>query len=781
MKRALIFTALALLALSSGCRDNPAGLLSDGAQLLEIQQTKKGSAWHGYGAPEVEYDAEVSPLELCARWSDNRLFTHQSARFASTDFFSFEFYQQDDDNEWARIGSSRNEDGTRRGCLIVGSLEEGSHSFRVVAMARHGTGRATTTHHTVEWTGAIQIGETEKPRYTVAISPAQATIEEGENQQFIAIVKDADDSVVLNPVLEWKTDDAAVATVNQSGFAIGVAQGVAKISVAFDGIGAEAELTVTAGAEIPPETFLVGTGGGSFSLFSGKVKLDIPSGAVSPGTQITVKQIDDGLTAKHGGVPGAAFQFGPSGLTFAKPVQLTMKFNPSLLPPGADLGSLYIYKLSGASLLQMTETQFLGADHLTTPLGGFSNLVIVLPPPRPIELTSIHFDPASREVPVGEFRSFRAVPLDQFGLTHHGFLVDWSIQNGSVASVTPTTYRRAIVTGITAGVTKLVVDVTFPMLGDQAISGDASVTVTGESTGLWVAGGFQTTRIATSPDGITWTARSSPFTWVVSEVAYNGSKWVAVGEGGASIATSPDGITWTAVANSPFTVANGVAWNGSLWVAVGQGSTQIATSTDGEIWTARATPFNSHGEKVAWGGGRWVATGGGLARYGPNIATSTDGINWTTRGRVFNFAGAGVAYNGSMWVATGTDGQFTNTGYTKIATSPDGIEWTDRASPFSQTASKVAWNGVMWVAVGRSNGAGMIATSPNGITWTARDTPFTLNATAIGWNGSLWVAGGSGGARLATSTDGINWTVRTSPITGVVVTAVWTRSLHIPY
>jgi len=48
----------------------------------------------------------------------------------------------------------------------------------------------------------------------------------------------------------------------------------------------------------------------------------------------------------------------------------------------------------------------------------------------------------------------------------------------------------------------------------------------------------------TSPDGITWTARSSGTLKNLNGVAYGNSIYVAVGYSG-TILTSPDGITWT--------------------------------------------------------------------------------------------------------------------------------------------------------------------------------------------------------------------------------------------
>jgi hypothetical protein len=75
-----------------------------------------------------------------------------------------------------------------------------------------------------------------------------------------------------------------------------------------------------------------------------------------------------------------------------------------------------------------------------------------------------------------------------------------------------------------------------------------------------------------------------------------------------TVATSPDGITWTASTwtgstngNSIFTNQNtsGVAWAGNKWVVAGNGGPTycIATSTDGMNWTGSTTSLfnNAHG------------------------------------------------------------------------------------------------------------------------------------------------------------------------------------------
>lgn len=110
--------------------------------------------------------------------------------------------------------------------------------------------------------------------------------------------------------------------------------------------------------------------------------------------------------------------------------------------------------------------------------------------------------------------------------------------------------------------------------------------------------------IAYSTDGISWTkAAGGTLFNTARAVAWNGQLAVAVGLPGAAgtypIATSPDGVTWTARVAWTLNASSayGIAWNGTNWVAgadsaqfAGAGANHtIATSPDGITWTGRGT------------------------------------------------------------------------------------------------------------------------------------------------------------------------------------------------
>jgi hypothetical protein len=171
--------------------------------------------------------------------------------------------------------------------------------------------------------------------------------------------------------------------------------------------------------------------------------------------------------------------------------------------------------------------------------------------------------------------------------------------------------------------------------------------------------------ILTSPDGVTWTPRSSGITMLLIGVTYGSSTFVAVGDGG-TILTSPDGVTWTPKTSGITMLLIGVTYGSSTFVAVGDGGT-ILTSPDGVTWTPKTSGTYSQLWGSTYGNNTFVAVGdNGI------ILTSQDGVTWTPRTSGTTTPLMGVTYGNDSFVAVGVNGT--------ILTSPDGVTWTPRTS-----------------------------------------------------------------------------------------------------
>ena len=159
--------------------------------------------------------------------------------------------------------------------------------------------------------------------------------------------------------------------------------------------------------------------------------------------------------------------------------------------------------------------------------------------------------------------------------------------------------------------------------------------------GLFVAVSISgTNRVMTSPDGITWTARSASEANSWYSVTYGNGLFVAVSTDGTNrVMTSPDGITWTARSASEANSWNSVTYGNGLFVAVAYtGTNRVMTSPDGITWTARSAPAYLW-RSVTYGNGLFVAGG---SSFQNNLMTSPDGITWTMRS---NTAGSNQFYS----------------------------------------------------------------------------------------------------------------------------------------
>lgn len=312
--------------------------------------------------------------------------------------------------------------------------------------------------------------------------------------------------------------------------------------------------------------------------------------------------------------------------------------------------------------------------------------------------------------------------------------------------------------------------------------------------------------IKTSPDGITWTTRSSPVGQTTNnwqQVVRGSTKFVAVSNAGTIRAmSSTDGITWTAATATISGSWAGLGTSGSLFVATQSSGGAFMTSTDGLAWTSRAvsgTAFWSGA--VAFGASKWIAvsqTNSNAAQS--RIMSSADGLTWSTfyesrivpqipvitgmatngtkiiavcsnrKNRILSSSNGGttwtqilgptptntltdVCYGGGMFVAVASNGVGNGVIY-----SSDGTTWTAAAPSTDNSWLSVTYGGGMFVAVASSGVRNRFMSSPDGINWTTRDNLQDNNFNSVAYGNGLFVASCSAGSlRLFTSPDGITW------------------------
>jgi hypothetical protein len=178
--------------------------------------------------------------------------------------------------------------------------------------------------------------------------------------------------------------------------------------------------------------------------------------------------------------------------------------------------------------------------------------------------------------------------------------------------------------------------------------------------------------------------------------------FVSVGDPG-TILTSPDGNSWTQRTSGISKYLYGVTYGNRLFVTVGDSGT-ILTSSDGNSWTQRNSGISKYLYGVTYGKGLFVTVG-----LSGTILTSPDGTTWTQRNSGTSDLLIGVTYENGLFVTVGESGT--------ILTSPDGTTWTERTSGTPEYLIGVTYGNGLFVTVGY---LGTIFTSTDGTSWTKR-------------------------------------------------------------
>lgn len=237
----------------------------------------------------------------------------------------------------------------------------------------------------------------------------------------------------------------------------------------------------------------------------------------------------------------------------------------------------------------------------------------------------------------------------------------------------------------------------------------------------------------------------------LNDVVWNGSLFVAVGDAGR-ILSSPDGITWTSRTSGTTQRLNGVAWDGARFLAVGDGAT-ILSSTNGSSWSSLHTGDDGVWlQDVSYSGTRYVAAGNLYPADSAYVLTSTDGNTWIENATLPPGTGTlyGVAWSGQTFVAPAY-----SSSQAPVLVSQDGLSWIEViVSTDSTTTLSVLWDGNRFVVGGV---VGRLFLSSDGINWEQISTPSSTNFLALASSGSTLMAAGVISNAVATSDLGASW------------------------
>lgn len=256
--------------------------------------------------------------------------------------------------------------------------------------------------------------------------------------------------------------------------------------------------------------------------------------------------------------------------------------------------------------------------------------------------------------------------------------------------------------------------------------------------------------------------------------------FAACGNSGTGrIMTSPDGITWTVRTTTGNPALYAITWSSqkNMFVAVGTGA--CMTSTDGVTWTSRTvdSAYDWRGVTYSPDLGLFAACAISGTSIGDRIMTSSDGIAWTKR------SCPSGAFQDIAW----GNGYFTAIRYTGSSTravfSMNGINWGNSTTPATLDVNDfhtVTYSPTLnrFVALGID----CCMYSSNAVTWYEVAMPVASFWRDVAWSselGKFYVVADAGTYRLASSADGINWTEELAVVNNSWSGLVWSTELRI--
>jgi hypothetical protein len=268
--------------------------------------------------------------------------------------------------------------------------------------------------------------------------------------------------------------------------------------------------------------------------------------------------------------------------------------------------------------------------------------------------------------------------------------------------------------------------------------------------------------------------------------------FIAVSNTGTNnrVMTSPDGITWTIRTSASNNNWTSICWSSklSLLVAISNSGTtdRIMTSPDGIIWTTRTSVNDYSWNSICWSDNLNIFVAVGYSNViadeisipsANSVMTSTNGINWTARSAIdYNWTSVCYSPELNLFAAVSKSGN------SRVMTSPDGITWTIRTSVTNNWTS-ICWANELSLFVAVSNsGTNRIMTSSDGITWISRNINLYNDWCQVIWSNQfqtlIAIADNYSYFPIMISNNGINWKpISSKNINNRLSTICWSNTL----
>ncbi len=210
----------------------------------------------------------------------------------------------------------------------------------------------------------------------VALNQTAVTLKAGEHASLTAQPKCSCGELMTSTV-SWASSNESVATVTATGDVTAVAYGTAMVTASADGKSASATVTVE------PSGTVVTSLGGVVTSADGAVTLDVPAGALTVPTDITITREED---AAFGGdaqyLAGSGYEIKPAGLALQIAAQLRLRYDAANLPTGVFQEQLRIRERDRVQNQWRDCDQLaLQSQHVVASINRFGVFGIVVQPP----------------------------------------------------------------------------------------------------------------------------------------------------------------------------------------------------------------------------------------------------------------------------------------------------------------------------------------------------------------------------------------------------------------